>query len=216
MATHSSTHAWKIPQTEEPGRLQSMELQRVGHDWVASLSIEKIWSLQKTMHNPRMPQVYKNTPLYTQVPSQERDRQGRKRIWELSQNYIKLFKRQSISRASVLATWGEIHTGESCSGICVMRWHCLDILACDQWMRIVEQDIDQFRCWLVWPGALNISCILILYWKTMHWVHDPLERSINLRSILLREDSFEITTFGWEDDAESFEWEVVGVSALDQ
>ena len=32
MATHSSTLAWKIPQTEEPGRLQSMELQRVGHD----------------------------------------------------------------------------------------------------------------------------------------------------------------------------------------
>ena len=32
MATHSSTLAWKIPQTEEPGRLQSMGLQRVGHD----------------------------------------------------------------------------------------------------------------------------------------------------------------------------------------
>ena len=32
MATHSSTLAWKIPWTEEPGRLQSMESQRVGHD----------------------------------------------------------------------------------------------------------------------------------------------------------------------------------------
>ena len=32
MATHSSTLAWKIPWTEKPGRLQSMELQRVGHD----------------------------------------------------------------------------------------------------------------------------------------------------------------------------------------
>ena len=32
MATHSSTLAWKIPWTEEPGRLQSMGLQRVGHD----------------------------------------------------------------------------------------------------------------------------------------------------------------------------------------
>ena len=29
MATHSSTLAWKIPWTEEPGRLQSMGLQRV-------------------------------------------------------------------------------------------------------------------------------------------------------------------------------------------
>ena len=33
MAPHSSTLAWKIPWTEEPGRLQSMASQRVGHDW---------------------------------------------------------------------------------------------------------------------------------------------------------------------------------------
>jgi len=32
MATHSSTLAWKIPWTEEHGRLQSMGSQRVGHD----------------------------------------------------------------------------------------------------------------------------------------------------------------------------------------
>ena len=32
MATHSSTLAWKIPCTEDPGRLQSMGSQRVGHD----------------------------------------------------------------------------------------------------------------------------------------------------------------------------------------
>jgi len=32
MATYSSTFAWKIPWTEEPGRLRSMELQRVGHN----------------------------------------------------------------------------------------------------------------------------------------------------------------------------------------
>ena len=32
MATHASTLAWKIPWTEEPGRLQSMGSQRVEHD----------------------------------------------------------------------------------------------------------------------------------------------------------------------------------------
>ena len=32
MATHSRSLAWKIPRTEEPGRLQSMGSQRVGHD----------------------------------------------------------------------------------------------------------------------------------------------------------------------------------------
>ena len=33
MATHSSTLAWKVPWTEEPGGLQFMGSQRVGHDW---------------------------------------------------------------------------------------------------------------------------------------------------------------------------------------
>ena len=37
MATHSSTLAWKIPWTEEPGGLQSMGSLRVGHDWATSL-----------------------------------------------------------------------------------------------------------------------------------------------------------------------------------
>ena len=39
MAPHSSTFAWKIPWMEEPGRLQSMESLRVGHDWTTSLSL---------------------------------------------------------------------------------------------------------------------------------------------------------------------------------
>ena len=39
MASHSSTLAWKIPWTEEPGGLQSTGSLRVGHDWAASLSL---------------------------------------------------------------------------------------------------------------------------------------------------------------------------------
>ena len=39
MAPHSSTLAWKIPWTEQPGRLQPMGLQRVGYDRVTSLYI---------------------------------------------------------------------------------------------------------------------------------------------------------------------------------
>ena len=35
MAAHSGNLAWRIPWTEEPGGLQSMGSQRVGHDWVA-------------------------------------------------------------------------------------------------------------------------------------------------------------------------------------
>ena len=44
MAIHSSTIAWKIPWTEEPGRVQSVGSQRVGHDWTfQSLSQILIW-----------------------------------------------------------------------------------------------------------------------------------------------------------------------------
>ena len=39
MATHSSTLAWKTPWMEETGRLQSMGLQRVGHNWATLLSV---------------------------------------------------------------------------------------------------------------------------------------------------------------------------------
>ena len=39
MAPHSSTLAWKIPWTEEPGGLQSMGSLRVGHNWTTSLSL---------------------------------------------------------------------------------------------------------------------------------------------------------------------------------
>ena len=39
MAPHSNTLAWKIPWTEEPGRLQSMGPQRVWYDWATSRSL---------------------------------------------------------------------------------------------------------------------------------------------------------------------------------
>ena len=42
MATHSSILAWEIPWTEESGRLQSMELQRVGVTEQRTLSL--LWS----------------------------------------------------------------------------------------------------------------------------------------------------------------------------
>ena len=44
MATHSSILAWKIPWTEEPGRLQSMELLRVGHGLVTISRLHQVQS----------------------------------------------------------------------------------------------------------------------------------------------------------------------------
>ena len=50
MATHSNILAWEIPWTEEPGRLQSMGLQRVGHDIVTKQNRESYF-LASTSHN---------------------------------------------------------------------------------------------------------------------------------------------------------------------
>ena len=49
----SSILAWKIPWTEEPGRLQSIGSQRVGHDWATSLSLSFQTSFKKVSVNIR-------------------------------------------------------------------------------------------------------------------------------------------------------------------
>ena len=41
MATHSTILVWRIPWTEEPGRLQSMGLLRVRHDWVTNPGVDR-------------------------------------------------------------------------------------------------------------------------------------------------------------------------------
>ena len=57
MAIHSSIFAWRIPWTEEPGRLQSIGLQRVGHDWNDLAHMHDVWEtiavvLQLQNENP--------------------------------------------------------------------------------------------------------------------------------------------------------------------
>ena len=50
MAPHSSTVAWRIPWTEEPGGLQSMGSLRVGHDWVTSFSLFTFMHWRRQWH----------------------------------------------------------------------------------------------------------------------------------------------------------------------
>ena len=65
MAPHSSTLAWKIPWTEEPGRPQSMGLLRVGHDWsdLAAVAAYSQRNLLKTCLSSM--QTYKEKPRIT-------------------------------------------------------------------------------------------------------------------------------------------------------
>ena len=59
MATHSSIFAWRIPWTEEPGGLQSMDSQRAGHNWVTNThsthAVQKILELTHLAHPKVMP-----------------------------------------------------------------------------------------------------------------------------------------------------------------
>ena len=64
MAPHSSTLAWKIPWTEEPGRLQSMGSLRVRHDQTTSLSLFTFM---------RWRRKWQPTPVFLPGESQGRD-----------------------------------------------------------------------------------------------------------------------------------------------
>ena len=77
MAPHSSTLAWKIPWTEEPGRLQSMGSQRVRHDWETSLSLFTF------MHWRRK---WQPTPVFLPGESQGRGSLVGCRLWGCTQS----------------------------------------------------------------------------------------------------------------------------------
>ena len=56
MATHSSIVAWKIPWTEEPGGLQSVWSQRVGHDYSDLAHVKLLQHCQSAIHHCKLKQ----------------------------------------------------------------------------------------------------------------------------------------------------------------
>ena len=67
MATHSSILAWRIAWTEEPGGLQSMGLQRVGHDWATNnftFTFILNYRLVNSMRNVNSSMFFCSFPLY--------------------------------------------------------------------------------------------------------------------------------------------------------
>ena len=78
LAAHSSPLAWKIPWTEEPGRLQSMGSQRFGHDWATSLSFFSWYPLILThscqVKNPSLSwKKRKRQEMYKRTSAQSRE-----------------------------------------------------------------------------------------------------------------------------------------------
>ena len=91
----ASTHAWKIPWMEEPGRLQSMGSQRVGHDWATSLSLFTF------MHWRRQ---WQPTPVFLLGESQGQGSLVGCRLW-VTQSQTRLKQLSSSSSSKTLATW---------------------------------------------------------------------------------------------------------------
>ena len=86
MAPHSSTLAWKIPWTEEPGRLQSMGSHRVEHNWATSLPLFTF------MHWGRK---WQPTPVFLPGESQGRGSLLRCHLWGRTElNTTKATKQQ--------------------------------------------------------------------------------------------------------------------------
>ena len=65
MATHCSILAWRIPWAEEPGGLQSMGTQRVGHDWVTkhSITVSVLDTFHHSLLKTPITSFFPDTPL---------------------------------------------------------------------------------------------------------------------------------------------------------
>ena len=102
MATHSSTLAWKIPWTEEPGGLQPMGSQRVGHEWASSWSF---WGEEMVPENlrcsPKAPELLMAEPeLWQRTPSCQASWS-----WPLTRCPCRKLESKVCPRASLVAQW---------------------------------------------------------------------------------------------------------------
>ena len=102
MAPHSSTRAWKIPWTEEPGGLQSMGSWRVGHDWVTSLSLFTF------LHWRRK---WQPTPVFLHGESQGQGSLVGCHLW-VTQNRTRLKRLSSSNLRYISRGWVTVFTRE--------------------------------------------------------------------------------------------------------
>ena len=105
MAPHSSTLAWRIPWTEEPGGLQPMGSLRVGHDWTTSLSLFTF------MHWRRK---WQPTPVFLPGESQGRGSLVGCRLWgHTESDTTEVMQQQQQQQQGVSVRVEPVHTGPS-------------------------------------------------------------------------------------------------------
>ena len=82
MATHSSIFAWRLPWTEEAGRLQSMGSQRIGHSWkkIVSLLCKVKHQQQQKLSSSVLDCLFSTCVFATQVASSKMELQAEPKI----------------------------------------------------------------------------------------------------------------------------------------
>ena len=156
MATHSSTLAWKIPWTEEPGRLQSMGLLGVGHDWATSLPLFTF------MHWRRK---WQPTPVFLPGASQEWESLVGCRLWgrtELDMTEVmQQQQQQDYTEQDLWLCWIIHRVISSVNGCLIFLFYNF---------------MQTTACFLIFSKINNILCVYILYTYTLIYtmsIHDP-------------------------------------------
>ena len=121
MATHASILAWRIPWTEEPGRLQAMESRSIGHYWVTNTShFRNKW-------RPRLwPYGY-----YTQIHLTNKRKNSRRIQYNERWWWNSVLVKKRVSLVWVLTStqsrnmWMSsltFHLGDARAGVVLLRW----------------------------------------------------------------------------------------------
>ena len=138
MAPHSSTLAWKIPWAEEPGRLKSLGLQRVGHNWATSLSLFTFmhWRSQ-----------WQPTPVFLPGESQGRGSLVCCRLW----------------CHTVRHDWSDLAAAAAALGLCCCLWV---FASCSAWASVVaEHSLGSCGAWAYAVSSDQGSNSRPLHWQ---------------------------------------------------
>ena len=143
MATHPSILAWRIPWTEEPGRLQSMGSKRVGHDYVTKHS--------KAQHSTAMSNLKMNNRFF--ISNKRNKIKFNKRCVRFAQWKLQNVEIKKIQMKSALCSWiGRLH---------ILKMVCV---CCAQLLQLRTNLFDPTECSLSGSSVHGILQAGILEW----------------------------------------------------
>ena len=178
MATHSSILAWRIPWTEEPGRLQSMGLQRVGHDWVTNTHTHK-HTHQALAKKKTMKRWLRWQRICLQCRRPRLDPWVGKIAWRRKWLPTPVFLPWEVHGQRSLAgysPWG-CKESDTIEGLTLRHWHppirtTLATIGVGSWWSSAVSDIDPFVAWRVLRSRRVVGrAHWSLFWKYISiWV----------------------------------------------